>query len=133
MLFYREMSIVEITMKSNHRKIIWYWCLRAGLWVQTFPLRWSSKRQAGKFAYEAIVQKCKRRGNLFARDQLVHKVREDELWYTSQILLVFIECNSELFTSDEGFVCNHEPIFHTKSSLSHYFINSFLTDMWYNI
>lgn len=37
------------------------------------------KRQAGKFAYEAIVQKCKRLGNLFARDQLEHKVREDEL------------------------------------------------------
>lgn len=61
-----------------------------------FPLRWFSKRQAGKFAYEAIAQKCKRRGNLFARDQLVCKVREDELWYTSQILLVFVECLATL-------------------------------------
>lgn len=36
-----------------------------------------------------------------------------------------MSCNSKLFTSDEGFVCNQEPIFHTKSSLSYYFINSF--------
>jgi len=40
-------------------------------------------------------QECKRRGNLFACNQLVRKVR-DELWYTSQILLVLIECLATL-------------------------------------
>lgn len=53
--------------------------------------RWSSNRQAEKFAYEAKSQKCKRRGNLFARDQLVREVCRRALVYTPQILLVFAE------------------------------------------
>lgn len=104
-------------------------------WVQMFPPGWSSRRQAGKFAYEAIAQKCKRRGNLFARDQLVHKVREDELRYTSQILL-FIECLATLssLVQTKDLYVTIKIIVHAKSSLSRYVVNLFyLThDIMYN-